>query len=204
MELETIIFDWSGVISDDFDGVYNTSMKIFEVYRREKISKSEFRRNLSNPPARFWKIYLPHIYIHDIQKHFNKFIVMENYGPMPGALATLDFLKDKLKEMYVLSAHPRHALEAEARRYGIYNYFKAISCDNHYKDRALHRLIEDNRIDVEKTLFVEDMVEGILAGKKAGVKTAALLSGYHSEKKLRTANPDYVFNDVSGLTTLFD
>lgn len=203
MTINTTIFDWSGVISDDFQAVYNSSMKIFDIYNRPGITADEFRDSIENPSKKFWQKMVPWARMDDVQRHFDILIRDEVRKPLPGAKDTLSFLNGKGISMYVVSSHPQTILEEEARSYGIYDYFLGIYGSNYYKDRRLARVVGDRNLDKNTTLFVEDMLEGLLAGKQIGIKTAALLSGYHSEERLRQANPDYIFQNITGLKTLF-
>jgi HAD superfamily hydrolase (TIGR01509 family) len=50
-----------------------------------------------------------------------------------------------------------------------------------------------------EVLYVGDMVEDILMGKKAGTRTAAVLCGFATHQSLTRARPDFVLRDVSAL-----
>ncbi|MBI4141789.1 HAD family hydrolase [Candidatus Woesearchaeota archaeon] len=50
-----------------------------------------------------------------------------------------------------------------------------------------------------KALFVEDMIEGIRAGKKAKITTVAVTRGYHFEDMLRAENADFYIDDLNDL-----
>jgi phosphoglycolate phosphatase-like HAD superfamily hydrolase len=51
----------------------------------------------------------------------------------------------------------------------------------------------------QHVLYVGDMVEDVQMGKKAGTKTAAVLSGFATLERLRQAEPDVIVNDVTFL-----
>lgn len=54
----------------------------------------------------------------------------------------------------------------------------------------------------EEVLFIGDMDHDIQAGKKAGTKTAGILTGYHSRKKLEQEKPDFILENLSELKKL--
>lgn len=54
----------------------------------------------------------------------------------------------------------------------------------------------------ENCIMVGDSEDDIIAGKKAGAKTIAVLWGYRSRKELENANPDYVVESVEQLRTV--
>ena len=52
-------------------------------------------------------------------------------------------------------------------------------------------------------VYIGDMAEDILAGKRAGVKTAAVLTGVHRKDKLAREKPDYMLGSVSEVLNIF-
>jgi phosphoglycolate phosphatase-like HAD superfamily hydrolase len=59
--------------------------------------------------------------------------------------------------------------------------------------------IERAEVAASEVLYVGDMVEDVLMGKKAGTKTAAVLCGFATRKLLTSAEPDLILRDVSVL-----
>lgn len=207
MDLETIIFDWSGVISNDIAPVYKVCMKIHEFFDIQGLSFDEWKNKSRNPHSLYWQSFLPDVNMKTIQYLFEEFFERETPQLLPGVKDTLEFLKARNIDMYVLSAHPQQFVCREAEEYGINEYFNEIIGGKFYKDRKLIEIIKDNNLDKGNTLFAEDMVEGLIAGRAAGVKTAGILTGYHSEEKFRSLPsyllPDFIFKDINGLKTLF-
>ena len=106
--------------------------------------------------------------------------------------------------MYVLSSCEESMLEQDIRQHGIYHYFNKVYGSRTCKDEVLAEILEENSLDKKNTLYVGDTIDDIAAGKKNNVKTAAVLSGYHTETLLRRMRPDYIFKDITGLKTLFN
>jgi len=55
---------------------------------------------------------------------------------------------------------------------------------------------------LSKGYMVGDTVYDIRAGKAAGLKTIAVLTGHHSRKRLKKENPDYILKSAAGLPRL--
>ena len=204
MSLDTIIFDWSGVISDDIPPVYNSCMEVFKRYDLSPITLEQFKVMSTNPHSIFWNRILPHVNIKDIRNIFRE--VYEQQNPpklIDGVKETIAFLSKQGISLYVLSSHPEIFLHAEARNYGIDSHFTNLFGDKLDKSEFLAGMLASGMIKKESTLFVEDMTQGIYAGKQNGIRTAAVLTGYHNEEKLRQANPDYIFKDITGIKSLF-
>ena len=57
--IKNIIFDWSGLINNDFPAVYNAIMSIFEKYGVKRISSEEFKKEWVQPYMVFYNKYIP-------------------------------------------------------------------------------------------------------------------------------------------------
>jgi len=67
---------------------------------------------------------------------------------------------------------------------------------------GIFRILKQLRIPAEKAIMIGDADADILAGKAAGVKTAAILWGIGEEEELRQLSPDFVLsnpNEIIGI-----
>ena len=55
---------------------------------------------------------------------------------------------------------------------------------------------------IRKGYMVGDTIYDIQAGKAAGLRTVAVLTGHHSRYRLKKENPDYILKSVAGLPEL--
>ncbi|NOX72044.1 MAG: HAD family hydrolase, partial [Candidatus Micrarchaeota archaeon] len=95
MAIKNIIFDWSGVLSNDFMAVYNAVMGVFEDVGLQKISPKEFRDQLTLPYIDFYKRYNPNISLDVLKEAFLRNFA--NHEPPPlfnGAKEALEKLKE--------------------------------------------------------------------------------------------------------------
>lgn len=202
--LETIIFDWNGVFTKDTEQLIKSITKLFEKYHLPKMSYEELSSNLAPNFLQFWQRYIPNIPMEKAHRDFNKIFRKQVRPLVHGAEDVLKFLRSNDVEMYVLSSCEESMLEQDIRQHGIYHYFNKVYGGRMRKDEAMAEILEGNCLDKTNTLYVGDTVDDINVGKKNNVKTAAVLSGYHNERLLRRMQPDYVFDDINGLKTLFD
>ena len=115
-DIKLVIFDWSGVISDDRKSVYETNIGILQQRSKSLITFEQWLRN----PALNAQEFLASQGIsgnHDelfnlYKKNFNKTIksglIPEVY---PEAKEVLQYLKETGKKIAVLSCHPENSLQ---------------------------------------------------------------------------------------------
>ncbi len=202
--MRNVIFDWSGTISDDFGVLYEIAMELFEEHGVKRVTREEFLRSYTLP------------YMASINRFFN--VSKEEWDskfgkrwhekgfpkPFPDALETLEFLKEKGVRMCVFTSHPEDFIMREMKLYfNKKNFFISVYAGVYDKRKVIHELVKALNFIPKETLFVGDTVHDIETGKLAGVKTAAVLSGYNSEEDLRMANPDFFLEKISDLKGLF-
>lgn len=61
-----------------------------------------------------------------------------------------------------------------------------------------------SNVDMSKVVFIGDNVIDIIAGKNAGIKTIAVLSGHGLKDELEMQKPDFILNDVTELPNYLD
>jgi len=202
MKVKNILFDWSGTISNDLPLVYATVMKTFDHFNTPRVSLEEFREEFTLP-------YMDHMKKFGItasQEEVDK-IFIDNFRdsgfptPFPDAADVLSQLSSRNINMAVLSSHIQAFLEEEADRFFVDHkrFFTHIFGSVQDKEEAIGDVLSIARFEAKDTLIVGDAEHDIAAGKKAGIKTAAILTGYTSREKLLATNPDFVLNSLSEL-----
>jgi HAD superfamily hydrolase (TIGR01549 family) len=198
--LKNFIFDWSGVISNDFPLVHKTYLKIFEHYKKPPMSMEEFRAKFRLPYMEFCHEHLGRADEKELGEIFKKYYTEEKCAPDPidGVEDILRRLKKIKKNLAVMSSHSFVSLETK-RFFPGKKYFSAIYEDIPNKEHALPRLIREMRLKLQETVYIGDMVHDIRAGKKAGVRTAAVLTGYQTRDALSAEKPDYILNTLDDI-----
>ena len=203
-KIKSVIFDWSGVLSSDWDATFHVANEILELRGREKMSKQEFRKMYELPWMNFYKkINLPidpEWEYAEWKKRFPKYYSL--IKPLPHGKETLEWLKEKGIKSIILSSHNQTLLEKELEEYGYKDLIDAVDGSNNGKREKIHDLMKEHEIEAGGTLYVGDMCHDVETAKHAGIISVAVLSGYDSKKKLEAAKPDYILNDVGELPRL--
>ena len=88
--------------------------------------------------------------------------------------------------------------EKQLKKLSILNYFEDIFVTEQKNDK-FHTLKSSNVIFTKKDWFVGDTGHDIDAGKKIGVQTCAVLSGFMSKSSLISYSPDLIIEDFTSL-----
>ncbi len=204
--IKNLVFDWSGTLSNDMHQVYETVMKVFEHYGVARISLDEFRDSYTLPymaHARRFGIGCRRDELDAVfARHFRSCGFPE---PLPGVEQVLQQLKSSGKKLIVLSSHRQEFLEEEAARFFNGNselYFDKLFGSVHNKEDEILPVIKAVDFIPSETIIVGDTEHDIRAGHRAGLFTAAVLTGYRPKEKLELARPHFVLNDLSELFKL--
>jgi phosphoglycolate phosphatase len=130
--------------------------------------------------------------------------------PWPWAIPVLTSLADAHPLVVVTARADRAALLAQLARFDLFRFFHEILStpagqnvgeqkagligeylSRHGRPPVGHWMIGDTEADID-------------AGKRLGLKTAAVLSGIRDEEHLRAAGPDHLLNDIRELSFLLE
>lgn len=129
---------------------------------------------------------------------------------LPNVAATLEVLSKKAKLALITMRHvPNETLQKELDGYSIAKYFThivtALDTDKPKPDpEALIVCIERLDVDMCDCIIAGDSINDLRAGKAAGAKTIALLSGLYTKEELERENPDLVLADINELPDLIE
>ena len=70
--IKNLIFDWSGVISDDVTLVWKSYNRLFEYYGKDTMTLEKFRDTFVLPYTIFWDKYFPGKPREDLITKFNQ------------------------------------------------------------------------------------------------------------------------------------
>ena len=203
--IKNILFDWTGTVSDNLGVAYCAAMGIFRHYGAKRIPLREYRKEWEQPYMIFFNKYLPKLTIrqqNDIFAQEIKFCKIPK--PALGIKKLLRELKTKGINLVVISGDSRSYVLAEIKRYGMQGLFKEVNADVHDKRKVIKSILKRNKFRPEATLIVGDTAHEIDTGKMAGIKTAAVCWGIHSEERLRTAEPDFIFRKAAEFKKVLD
>ncbi len=123
--------------------------------------------------------------------------------PVPYALETLEALSKKSKlAVITMRFMPKELIAKELKQYQLDGYFAHIvtALDTHKpkpSPEALIKAVAAMDVQMCECVIVGDSVVDVQAGKAAGAKTIAVLSGLYSRVELLKAEPNFIVNDIS-------
>jgi len=125
----------------------------------------------------------------------------------PHVREMLDFFKEKSKA--IISNKRDLFVRMILQQHGLLDYFCEILGGDTSPclkpdPCALLRILRDNQIDAERTLFIGDMTVDVETGKNAGVHTCAVTYGFDPRSKLEKSRPDFLIDDLIELKELID
>lgn len=147
----------------------------------------------------------------DVQKFLNVYLTTwyqataTKTKPIPGVSETLEKLSKKAKLALITRRNvPKQDVIHEMRKLDLAKYFQHVitgrdKCNPKPSPEALIRCAEKLDVKVSECIFVGDSVADVRAGKNAGAKTVAVLSGIFSRKELEKEKPDLILENVNQL-----
>ena len=199
--INTIIFDWSGVISDDWEPTYCAHQDELEHYGKKRISRKEFKKKFRLPYYEYCRDLgitasveeLRNNWLIFFDKHKHKTKVIKH------AKETLEWLAKNRFRIFVLSSHNQEFVDAEIKKYKVGHAIEFAKASVENKVFGMKQLLEEKKISPREAVFVGDMLHDIETAKKNSVKSIAVLTGYDSKEKLLKAKPDFIIKDLREL-----
>jgi HAD superfamily hydrolase (TIGR01509 family) len=210
LKVKAIFFDLDGTIVDSRKA-YKTAMKTaLAKMGKQKMTDAKLvteipkrlEQNLpigdlieGNDANKFLKEYLKAYYES----------TATNAKPIRSISEVLERLSHKAKlALITMRCVPKEKVIEELEKFGLARYFQNVitAFDTHNpkpSPEALLKCAEQLRVEICKCAVVGDSVADIRAGKNAGAKTVAVLSGIFSRQELERENPDLVLKSVKEL-----
>ena len=138
--------------------------------------------------------------LEQIKKNWNEMAWEKYEKQVPlkvGAHRFLDLLKEQHIAMAIATSNSRELVEMVTKVHGIYDYFSVIvtGCDVHKGKPAPDvylKAAEGIHVRPEECLVFEDIVQGIMAGKNAGMRVCAVEDKYSMfQEEQKRALADY-------------
>jgi phosphoglycolate phosphatase len=130
-------------------------------------------------------------------------VTAEKTHLLPDVSTALKTLCEKAKlGLITMRCVPKEGIVYELRRFKIWRYFSCVmvasdTCESKPSPEALLKCAEVLGLPIGDCVMVGDSVSDVRAGKAAGAKTVAVLSGLFSRGELASEKPDLILKDVS-------
>jgi len=117
---------------------------------------------------------------------------------------TLKSLKINGFTVAIATTKTRQNTERVLKLLEIETYISELSCGDDVKNvkpapDVIIRLLKIHEIKGNEALMVGDTINDIITGRRAGVKSAAVLAGFDSVELIKSENPDWILDDLNGV-----
>jgi pyrophosphatase PpaX len=208
LKVKGILFDLDGTIVDSKQAYLEAARTAFQAIGQKpptaqialqipkRLEQNQPINDLTRTdPQQFLDVYLRTFYA----------ITEVKTKPIPNIRAALEILRQKAKLALVTMRNvPKTTITKELEKFGLAHYFSfVITAHDTSKPKpspeALIKTIQAIDIQIRDCLIVGDSVTDIKAGKAAGAKTVAVLSGLFSYEELTPLSPDLILKDATQL-----
>lgn len=215
MQFKCVVFDVSGTILDDLYTVWRVNSEAYEAFGLEGFrTLEEFREKFRLPVPEFHKANgIPADLIKQVDKKFREFYprYASHVSIFPDVKDVLDQLKKKEILLGVASNIPTRFLREHLKDFEIENYFSVVTgqedCDEQKPSpKPVSVTLEKLGVKPSEAMYVGDMEEDIIAGRRANTCTVAMsrAESYHPRWKLKRQNPDYIVTNLNELFALLE
>ncbi len=202
-----IFLDLDGTIIDSkmrlfllFNSLVPNSKYSYDEYwnlKQNKISHKEILKNHFD--------YSENQYITFLEKWMNE-IEKDNWlqfdKPIKGAIETLTSLSKKNSLFLVTARQSKSLLIRQLKALGLFDIFKMILVTEQKIDK--YELIIGNVEVSNNDWIVGDTGKDIETGKKLGINTIGVLSGFMNRNRLLEYFPNFIINDINELNIIIN
>lgn len=210
-KVKAVLFDLSGVLLDDLWAVWWANAKVIEHYKGVWLGLEEFRERFIMPYWRFYEeLGIPAAEAKvEANKLFKRFYatVKDRVRLFPKVTGVLGLLRERGLRLCVVSQTPRVFLTEHLEGFGIRGFFEVlIGLEDSNELKPSPKPIQEALLrmaisDSSTAAYVGDMEEDIIAGRRAGLRTIAVLrlNGYQPWFKVKRQRPDHVIHSLEEL-----
>ncbi len=208
LKVEGIFFDLDGTIVDSREAYHEAARIAFQTMGQEMPEKEAV---LEIPRKLEQKQPINDLIKGDLQKFLSVYlnsyysITKEKTKLIPNVSTTLETLSTKAKlALVTMRAFPKENIMKELEAFEIAKYFNYVvtALDTHKpkpSPEALMKCAKALNVQICDCVIAGDSISDIRAGKAAGVKTVAVLSGLFSRRELAEEKPDFIIKDITAL-----
>ncbi|HEX3798677.1 MAG TPA: NUDIX domain-containing protein [Verrucomicrobiae bacterium] len=204
--IRNIIFDWSGTLVDDLPAVWRATNYVLEQARREPMTLEQFRAEFCLPFKIFYDRHVPGVPLPELEVWFHGSFrqAQESVVALPHAREFLEFCRRNGWRTFLLSTVHEDHYQVQAATTGFGEYLERAYVGVLDKTKMIHRILEENNLRPEETVFIGDMQHDIDTAKHGGIGSCAVLTGYNNLEQLRASAPDLIVEHLGELQTILE
>ncbi len=209
MTEKVIIFDFDGTIADSLDAIVRITNRLAVEFGYKPTSQEELaqikklnsRQIINQSGVSIYK--LPFL-IRKVKAELNKEI--QKLSPIPGIKEALIELKNQGNRLGILTTNSKENVIAFLEKNNLQGLFDFIySATTLFgKNKVINKLLKQENIKREETLYVGDETRDIEAAKKSRVKAIAVSWGFNSKEVLAEQNPDFLLHQPYELINVIE
>ncbi|MEM4389225.1 MAG: HAD family hydrolase [Candidatus Micrarchaeia archaeon] len=205
-----ILFDWDGTLFDSTRACYEVYQEILPRFGVPPFSFEEFRQSFIADYRKFYlKKGVPAARLPEVDDAWR-----QAFAEREDEISIFPFVQGLLTRLYngdvrlaLVSNGDGYRVRSELARHAIFDAFHCVVTKDEVAEfkpspEGVRYALCALGVEPASALYVGDMAEDILAGKKAGVRTAGVLTGLHDRRRLEKEKPDFILNDASEVLLL--
>lgn len=203
-----LITDWSGVMSDDRQPVYQANVQMLEMYGLPAITFQEWLDLSHSSAYAFLASQGVEASADEVMVLYSKIygeICREAHGATsevyPDAYSFLQKFRKQGKRVVVVSSHPHEHLLYEADRYELTPFIDHFMGGHTDKVSAIGRVLQEWG---GPAWYLGDTIYDVQMAKKAGIPVVSITTGYHTYAMLAAEEPDHIVHSLSELGVHFN
>lgn len=208
MKVKGVLLDLDGTIVDSKEAYLEAARTAFAAIGRKTV---DIKLAIEIPKRLEQYLPLDDIVEGDLQKFLEAYlktfykVTAIKAKPIPHVSDTLKALSEKAKLALITMRYvPKEAVIEELTKFGLVQYFDhvitALDTRNPKPSpEALIKCVKELDVQMCDCVVVGDSVSDVKAGKSAGAKTVAVLSGIFSLEELKKERPDLILETVNQL-----
>lgn len=196
---QVAIFDFDGTIANTLSSIIKLFNEIAPKYNLATIKDSERERLKDSSARELLKKYkitplkLLRL-IKEVRSKLKKYI--QDASIVEGMEKVFPDLKKHGVKIGIVTSNSTENVRLFLRKHNITEVDFIHSESNLFgKGKVLAHLIQQQRLNKEKVVYVGDEVRDVDAAHKAGVPIIAVTWGFNSQKRLKQTEPDYLISE---------